>query len=275
MLFTKNRYVQYSEEKPAEAIDESAEFIQLTKTSDRTVQQIPIDRIEPNSMNGRSLDGVDVIKESIRRTGKLFEPLLVYSKDGKYILLSGHRRYAAWKSLCEEPGSSWSRIVPCIVLPKPETEYDEKILMSQANIHRSDPEEIRNEVRIAIDIWNSMPEVKRQEMKTWLKTRFTDEQETEITEEYLRCNFRPKLEFVRFVTGIRSTNKTITKMIQESNGEKQVRQKPVMTKEKLLRQIQSLIGNIKKYEFSPERRTEMDRYIEVLEQLGEAIKNAW
>ena len=64
-------------------------------------------------------------------------------------------------------------------------------------------------------------------------------------------------------------------MIQESNGEKQVRQKPVMTKEKLLRQIQSLISNIKKYEFSPERRTEMDRYIEVLEQLGEAIKNAW
>lgn len=275
MLFGNKRYVQYPEEKPVDAIDESAEFIQMTNMSDRTVQQIPIDRIIPNSMNRRSLDGVDVIKESIRRTGRLFEPLLIYSKDEKYILLSGHRRYTAWKSLCDELDSSWSRLVPCIVLPKPETEYDERILMSQANIHRSDPEEIRNEVRIAIDIWNTMPEEKRQETKIWLKKRFIDEMETDVSEEYLRSNFRPKLEFVRFVTGIRSTNKTITKIIQESSDEKQAKRKPEITKEKLLRQIKILTENLQKFEISPERQAEKNQYIRTLEQLEEVIKNVW
>ena len=60
-----------------EAVDESSEFLKAVGSSDRTVQMIPISRIRMNSKNGRSLAGTEVLKESIRRAGRLFEPVTI------------------------------------------------------------------------------------------------------------------------------------------------------------------------------------------------------
>ena len=257
-----------------EAVDESTEYRRAMEENDRSVRLIPVDRICVNPKNSRSLEGIDVLAESIRRTGRLLEPLLTYEEDGVYYILSGHRRFAAWKFLCDEPGSTWSRTIPCITVPKPQDEYEERILMSQANIHRYEPEEIRNEVRIAIEIWESMSDEKQVEMKKVLKDRFLDEQGEEVTSEFLRSNYRPKLEFVRFLTGIKSTNKTIQKMLKDkepgNNKEKQT-----ITKAKILKEVRNLSRDLDLYEKPDEVQDDSAKYIQFLHMIGEAINNAW
>ena len=258
----------------AEAVDESSEFLKAVGNSDRAVQMIPIGRIRVNPKNNRSLAGTEVLKESIRRTGRLFEPLLVYEADGLYFLISGHRRFTAWKSLCDEPDSTWDKSIPCIVVPRPKDELEERVLMSQANIHRSDPEEIRTEVRIALDIWDSMTDEQMAEMKDLLKDRFLKDQDREVTAEYLRANFRPRLEFVRYLTGITSTNKTIQNMLKDPAKES-VKPPAAVTKKRLLRDVKTLANDLETYKIPDEVRDERDKYIQFLKMLGEAIEHAW
>ena len=258
-----------------EPIDESSEYLDAVGKSDTNVQMIPIDKIRMNPKNHRSLEGADVLKESIRRAGRLFEPLITYLHEGSYYIISGHRRFTAWKSLCEEPDSSWSQQIPCIVVSKPADDYEEQILMSQANIHRSDPEEIRNEVKIAIDIWNSMPDDKRIHTREWLKKQFIESQEKEVTEDFIRSNFRPKLEFVRFITGIRSTNKTITKLIRGSETDQQETYEKPDAREKMIRKVEGLMKSLERYECSPDHTAEKTKYLRKLEKLREAIEHVW
>ncbi len=257
-----------------EAIDESSEFLKAVGSSDRTVQMIPISRIRMNPKNDRSLAGTEVLKESIRRAGRLFEPLLVYEAEGSYCLISGHRRYTAWKSLCDEPDSSWNTSIPCMVVPRPKDEFEERILMSQANIHRSDPEEIRTEVRIAMDIWGSMSENQMAEMKELLKDRFLKDLGKEVTNEYLRANFRPRLEFVRYMTGITSTNKTIQNMLKDPK-KGPAKSPATVTKKRLLREVKTLANDLETYEIPDGVRDDKEKFIQFLKMLGEAIEHAW
>jgi len=76
--------------------------------------EIPICDIEENEKNFYSVDNVEKLILSIR-VGGFTNPLLVFQKaDGKYKLLSGHRRLKAVKELVKM--GSWGKdTVPCII----------------------------------------------------------------------------------------------------------------------------------------------------------------
>ena len=70
---------------------------------------IPIDKIHHNSLSKRTKKELDPTNPSIKKLaeeiqarGGLLRPLLVYRKDGEYVLVKGHRRLSALKFLEEE-----------------------------------------------------------------------------------------------------------------------------------------------------------------------------
>lgn len=86
----------------------------------RQLQYIPLDLIDRNPKNGYSIDGIDGLAANIQMFG-LMEPLLVKPQpNGRYMLISGHRRRAALRRLASEKESfpeSMQEPVPCFVEP--------------------------------------------------------------------------------------------------------------------------------------------------------------
>ena len=75
---------------------------------------VDIDEIEANPQNFYGFRGIDDLAGLIA-VSHLIEPLIVRKKpDGKYLLISGHRRRAAVQKLLEE-GVYTERKLPCIV----------------------------------------------------------------------------------------------------------------------------------------------------------------
>lgn len=75
---------------------------------------IDIDEIEPNPNNFYGLRDIDSLAGLIS-VSRMVEPLTVCPKeDGKYLLISGHRRRAAVQKLLEDGGYDERRL-PCIV----------------------------------------------------------------------------------------------------------------------------------------------------------------
>lgn len=67
----------------------------------RRTEFIPFSSITPNPRNEMSMSGIDELASQIKISG-LDQPLVVYQKeDGNYMILTGHRRYTAIKTLIE------------------------------------------------------------------------------------------------------------------------------------------------------------------------------
>lgn len=92
---------------------------EITQTSEKNSQEekivyIDIDELESNPKNFYGLRDVDSLAGLIA-VSHLIEPLTVIKKnDGKYTIISGHRRRAAVQKLLEE-GVYSERKLPCIV----------------------------------------------------------------------------------------------------------------------------------------------------------------
>ena len=93
---------------------------EATQTSEKIENQqeqiiyLDIDKIETNPRNFYGLRDIEGLA-SLIAVSKLIEPLTVSQKeDGKYVLISGHRRRAAVQKLLEE-GTYNNRMLPCIV----------------------------------------------------------------------------------------------------------------------------------------------------------------
>lgn len=84
-----------------------------------TIQRIPIEDIQNNAKNFYGLRDVDGLANTIALT-KIVEPLIVTENpkadegEGKYLLISGHRRKAAWQILLND-GRTTDHTLPCIV----------------------------------------------------------------------------------------------------------------------------------------------------------------
>ena len=66
--------------------------------------EIPIDEIEPNPEQTRKKidkEGIENLAESIKNYGLLL-PVSVVEKEGKYQLITGERRWRAYKKLGKE-----------------------------------------------------------------------------------------------------------------------------------------------------------------------------
>lgn len=90
-----------------------------TLTTSSTVQPqlqyIDIDQLDANEANFYDVSNLDTLADSIAMDG-LQQPLVVTpGQDGRYTVISGHRRRAALRKLVEEDGREDLRRVPCLV----------------------------------------------------------------------------------------------------------------------------------------------------------------
>lgn len=87
----------------------------VSKVDQIDVVRIPWDRIKTNDANFYAVDDVEELRNSIRMHG-LLDPVVVTpdEEEGKYLLISGHRRHKAWGLLREEDPEKYAAI-PAIV----------------------------------------------------------------------------------------------------------------------------------------------------------------
>lgn len=80
----------------------------------KQIEDIPIDRIDPDPNNFYHLSGLEDLTSNIALMG-LQQPILVRPSGDRYTIISGHRRHAALQKLIAEDGREDLRQVPCIV----------------------------------------------------------------------------------------------------------------------------------------------------------------
>ena len=81
----------------------------------KRTEYILFDKIQPNPRNEMSMTGIEELASQIKLSG-LEQPLVVYQKeDGDYMILTGHRRYTAIKTLIERGDWDKSQPIECKV----------------------------------------------------------------------------------------------------------------------------------------------------------------
>lgn len=101
----------------------------IEEVNSKVVKDIPLDLIDPHPDNLKiySMEGIDSLMVSIEKNG-FIGAIDVYSKpDGRYLIYSGHRRYAAMKALGRTT-------IPCLVY-KLEDTYTINRKLIEANIN--------------------------------------------------------------------------------------------------------------------------------------------
>ena len=84
-------------------------------TGKEQIEYIPVDQIDPDPNNFYSLDGLDELAGNIELIG-LQQPLRVRpGEDGRFIVVSGHRRRAAILMIRDGGSEMFRDGVPCIV----------------------------------------------------------------------------------------------------------------------------------------------------------------
>ncbi|MBQ8697676.1 MAG: ParB N-terminal domain-containing protein, partial [Schwartzia sp.] len=85
---------------------------------------LPIERIIPNPENIYSMEGIDELADSILLAGRVLQNIVVKAADdqGRYMVISGHRRLAACKKLVEAGHAEFGEIAALV-----ENEADENL----------------------------------------------------------------------------------------------------------------------------------------------------
>lgn len=267
---------------------EESEYTKQTplKNNAKEIVNIPYREINPSIANNdlRSMADSDlrILADSIEQYG-IKDPLRVYKDDReengyKYIILSGHRRYNAWRMLIEQDHYNPISTLPCIVCEKPKDEITEKIDIAQSNITRRTPADLNREVKIANDIWNRILDAKRQDeyipkLKQSFKDRYKDNQiYLSDPERYEKYHYRSRIEFIRAVTGLEWTNKTVQRAIKKCvsgiviDQEGKLDEDPVEVAEKEAKK------NAKKVTNSTVR-TKLDSVLKILERYVAQYEN--
>ena len=79
-----------------------------------SLKMIEVEDIQPNEDNFYTMSEIEELTEDIERQGLMSVLVAEIAEDGKYRLISGHRRLAAVKLLIDE-GRRKSTTVPCYV----------------------------------------------------------------------------------------------------------------------------------------------------------------
>lgn len=116
-----------------EMINDTTRDMQVSK-----VMQLDIDDIERNPLNTAPMNYLDELEDLIKVNG-IIEPLIVYKVDNhQYRLLAGERRYTIAKRLDYTT-------LPTMIVPKPQDEVEEMLLISLHNVKRPDDTETMRE----------------------------------------------------------------------------------------------------------------------------------
>ena len=224
-----------------------------------TLQILEMDSIEPNPLNMRSMnaDEIKVIQDSILEVG-LLHPLTVYEESaGRYILVSGHKRFEALKNL----GRSGKSKVQCTVVDKPADVSKEAELLARANVHRSSPDQIRREVEIVNGLWNTMDTSRRKALtekyrESFIEANQWDPKFIEDQTKFIAQRFRPRADYINQITGLNVSNRTITTYLKdtlkkESEGyAEEPKKEKRITEKMILKSVDSLSGLIESFKTS-------------------------
>lgn len=175
--------------------------------------KLKVTEILENPLNMRSMeaDQINLLAENIEMNG-LMQPLAVYDlEDGRYMLVSGHRRLAAIKKLGQNE-------VLCVIVPAPKDEFEESEKLTAANFARRKSEDLVNEILRADQTWNTMDPERRKKASEFLKKRFITEHESDVAyianpTQYVSTRYRPIYEYIRLLTGLDLSNSTIKNVI--------------------------------------------------------------
>ena len=99
-------------------------------------------------------------------------------------------------------------------------DLEEMKALSTANIHRSRPEELRQEVSLANTQWNLLGAEDKKAKTAVFKQSFIDRNSNNPRylndpEHFIKNNFRPRLEYIRQVTGLEIANDTIKNALSD------------------------------------------------------------
>lgn len=249
----------------------------------KEIIQIVASKIKPNLLGRRSIDNeqIEMLSESIQSVG-LLNPIVVYkNKDDNYIILDGHRRVKA----LEKIGRTGQCLIPCVINETPPDEIREQELMSSINIHRSSPEDLKREVEIANTIWNTMKSTRRQKLAEEFRDKFIEkhcgeEKYQEAPAQYISNRFRPRIDYIRSITGLDYSNKTVTNILNEvlktkgedikkSEKETLVEKQKTINKNDLIKNIRTLQTMLSMYE---EKNAEKKKIIEEIVVYLDSIK---
>lgn len=78
-----------------------------------TIEYIPINKIDENENNNYSTEDIDELVDSIRTVGLKQNLDVMQLPNGRYRLLTGHRRFKALSELAQE--DSKYKMVPCTI----------------------------------------------------------------------------------------------------------------------------------------------------------------
>lgn len=100
-------------QEPKNGTELLARFFGNKSIVDTTIEQIPIESLLDNPDNFYGLRDIDDLAQKIA-VSHVVEPLVVEKHDDKYMIISGHRRKAAWQRLLNE-GIVENHNLPCVV----------------------------------------------------------------------------------------------------------------------------------------------------------------
>lgn len=169
-----------------------------------TLLNIRIEALKPNEENDNfSMNDIDILEESIKQHGVL-TPLTVYLNDDEtgYTILSGHRRYEACKRLGID-------ILPVQIVNSPKTRIDEFESICEANIARNSDEDKELMIKNAAEFWEQMADSDKKIITEKLKKRY-------LSRVGDLDAFKPRNEYVRAITGITVSDRTIIRKLNDS-----------------------------------------------------------
>lgn len=93
--------------------------------------EVPSQRVIEDKL--KSMEHVKQLRLSILQNGGIIDPIIVAKRDGKYVVLEGNSRLAAYRILSEKNPLEWSYI-KCNVLPENITDSDIFTLLGQYHL---------------------------------------------------------------------------------------------------------------------------------------------
>ncbi|MBR0419603.1 MAG: ParB N-terminal domain-containing protein [Erysipelotrichaceae bacterium] len=175
-------------------------------------------QINENALNLRSMneDDIRIMADNIAANGLMQPPVVYKSAPKEYVLLGGHRRCRALRML----GCRDDYPVDVVIMEKPKDEFEEQELLTSLNISRKLNEDVENEIIKANQTWASMDAGRRENYCKYFRKQFIERNKKnpkyiEDPDTFITNNFRARCSYIRFLTTVDYSNKTIKKVINK------------------------------------------------------------
>ena len=242
------------------------------RRSDQTgFRTIPLGWLKPNPLNKRSMSGIRTLAQTIQTAG-LLVPLTVYQVDeDEFVLISGHRRLAALKSI---EGVGNDLLVPCYVIKKPDSKEKEEAMLAAANIGRKDPKSVRAEIQRAGKTWDDICRYDRMRERELTKSMKADFMYVNRANPaflkdpvgYTRRTFRPKVAYIQMSTGLPIGATTIKSCLSDEHPYLP-KTSDYATEKEMLKCVKKLSRQLETAEIDSSRQMEANHLLELCQKV--------